>query len=70
MVDRTRRAVCDLRGQGPVKPGDPNAGAARDGPRRVSSAELLGHERELMIEHAGEAYRLRATSKGKLILTK
>jgi hemin uptake protein HemP len=49
---------------------DPGAQAVREAPRRVSSAELLGHARELMIEHAGEIYRLRATSKGKLILTK
>jgi hemin uptake protein HemP len=39
-------------------------------PRRVTSAELIGHARELRIVHAGEEYRLRITSKGKLILTK
>lgn len=38
--------------------------------RHVSSAELIGDARELRIEHAGEEYRLRITSKGKLILTK
>lgn len=38
--------------------------------RRVTSAELIGGARELRIDHAGEEYRLRITSKGKLILTK
>ena len=38
--------------------------------RRFSSDELLGGQRELVIEHSGEEYRLRITSKGKLILTK
>ena len=38
--------------------------------RRVSSRELLAGKRELVIEHSGEEYRLRITSKGKLILTK
>lgn len=38
--------------------------------RRVTSEELLAGKRELVIEHSGEKYRLRLTSKGKLILTK
>ncbi len=38
--------------------------------RRVSSQALLGNEREVEIEHAGQLYRLRLTSLGKLILTK
>lgn len=38
--------------------------------RRVSSGELMAGQKELLIEHAGEEYRLRITSKGKLILTK
>jgi hemin uptake protein HemP len=38
--------------------------------RRVSSAELLGDQRELRIEHQGEQYTLRLTRLGKLILTK
>jgi hemin uptake protein HemP len=37
---------------------------------RVSSKQLLGGSRELIIEHAGDEYRLRLTSQGKLILTK
>jgi len=50
------------------------AGASRscDVPtmRRMTSDELLVGRRELVIEHSGEEYRLRVTSKGKLILTK
>lgn len=50
------------------------AGASRSGDvptvRRVTSDELLAGRRELVIEHSGEEYRLRVTSKGKLILTK
>lgn len=38
--------------------------------RTVSSAELLAGQRELLIEHAGQIYRLRITATGKLILTK
>lgn len=59
------------------RPKTPNDGVSdtantrtNDGPPRVKSAEILGHGREAIIEHAGEDYRLRCTSKGKLILTK
>ena len=38
--------------------------------KRLSSQALLGNEREVEIEHAGQLYRLRLTSLGKLILTK
>ncbi|MDP1772771.1 MAG: hemin uptake protein HemP [Methylobacter sp.] len=38
--------------------------------QRVHSAELFGTAREVVIEHAGEEYRLRLTRQGKLILTK
>lgn len=41
-----------------------------DGFRRVDAAELFGGEREVLILHAGQAYRLRVTASGKLILTK
>lgn len=36
----------------------------------VSSQELFGDRQEIIILHAGEEYRLRITSNGKLILTK
>lgn len=38
--------------------------------RRVNSEKLFAGQRELLIEHAGELYFLRHTSRGKLILTK
>ncbi len=37
---------------------------------RLHSAELFSTAREVVIEHAGEEYRLRLTRQGKLILTK
>ncbi|HEX7812162.1 MAG TPA: hemin uptake protein HemP [Burkholderiales bacterium] len=53
------------------------SGARPDGqlravvPRRITSTrELLGGGTEVQIEHNGEIYTLRQTSKGKLILTK
>jgi hemin uptake protein HemP len=39
-------------------------------PPRVDSARLLAGSRELVIDHAGQEYRLRLTRNGKLILTK
>lgn len=44
--------------------------AAKAVPRRLHSRELLADAPEVIIEHDGEDYRLRCTSKGKLILTK
>jgi hemin uptake protein HemP len=44
----------------------PPAGACKT----VTSHELFKGSRELLIEHGGCQYRLRQTSKGKLILTK
>lgn len=43
---------------------------APPGPRVVETQELLGSRRELVIVHKGERYRLRITSKDRLILTK
>lgn len=37
---------------------------------RLSSRNIFGNAREVVIEHAGEEYRLRLTRQGKLILTK
>ena len=39
-------------------------------PRRLLSRDLLAQAQEVIIVHEGEEYRLRCTSKGKLILTK
>jgi hemin uptake protein HemP len=38
--------------------------------RQLDSRALFGSERELLIHHNGELYRLRLTRAGKLILTK
>jgi len=53
---------------GRARPDDRTGGLAAV--RRLTSAELLGGAREVLIEHESELYRLRCTSKGKLILTK
>jgi hemin uptake protein HemP len=36
---------------------------------RISSQQLLGQRREIVILHNGREYRLRETQNGKLILT-
>ena len=38
--------------------------------RRLKVSELLAGEREVILEHDGQDYRLRITANGKLILTK
>lgn len=38
--------------------------------RVVTSDELMGEYREIVIIHGGEEYRLRITANNKLILTK
>ncbi len=38
--------------------------------QRIDSLGLLGGGRELVIDHAGQEYRLRLTRNDKLILTK
>lgn len=38
--------------------------------RTVTSAELFGAAREVLIRHDGDTYRLRITRAGKLILNK
>jgi len=52
--------------------GTPPRQQAVEGPdtRQLDSRTLLGSERELLIHHNGELYRLRLTRAGKLILTK
>ncbi|HEX4193258.1 MAG TPA: hemin uptake protein HemP [Stellaceae bacterium] len=39
-------------------------------PRIVSSESLLAGQRELLIQHGAERYRLRLTASNKLILVK
>lgn len=38
--------------------------------REIDVASLIGTEREIVLLHRGERYRLRVTANGKLILTK
>lgn len=46
------------------------AGAASAATAILESAKLFGNSREIVIAHGEDSYRLRITSKGKLILTK
>jgi hemin uptake protein HemP len=39
-------------------------------PQRIRLRDILAEAREIIIEHDGQEYRLRITSRGKLILTK
>jgi len=54
--------------RGPSVPGDGSSKVP--GPPRVSSRMLLQGQRELIIEHEQEEYRLRLTASNKLILIK
>jgi hemin uptake protein HemP len=38
--------------------------------RRLKVSEVLAGERQVILEHDGQDYRLRITANGKLILTK
>ena len=50
---------------------DAERSAATGGrPRRLKVSHLLAVEREAILEHDGQEYRLRITANGKLILTK
>lgn len=46
------------------------SGGHRSEVRRVPLTQIIGGDREVQIDHDGQIYRLRVTSKGKLILTK
>lgn len=56
-----------------ARPGEPpearDAGE-RSGPRRIQSPALFGDDREVVIIHQDQEYRLRITRSDKLILTK
>jgi hemin uptake protein HemP len=47
----------------------PATGAAAPAERRITSRDLFGDAREIVIEHAGRVYRMRITQNDKLILT-
>jgi hemin uptake protein HemP len=48
----------------------PIMGSPQNGAQRIDSHRLLAGARELVIDHAGQEYRLRLTRNDKLILTK
>lgn len=50
------------------RPGGARAGAGV--PRTISSREILGNDKLVIICHEREIYRLQRTASGKLILTK
>ena len=54
------------------RPGDQSPGSAPMTKQRriVTSTELLGNCKELIIQHGGEEYRLMITKQSKMILTK
>lgn len=56
------------------RPGQPQGEkkqpSAFGSPLELSSGDLFRGNREVLIEHNGEAYRLRITRTGKLILNK
>lgn len=55
----------------PVEPQEPEIPLALPPlPKLITSDELFGEERQILIDHAGSVYRLQITKQGKLILTK
>lgn len=57
----------DPQGRTPDRDGD---AASKPKAVRISAATLFQGGTELIVEHNGDDYRLRITSRGKLILTK
>jgi Hemin uptake protein len=53
----------------PPPPPDDKGDRTRDA-REIDVASLIGTDREVVLLHRGERYRLRVTANGKLILTK
>lgn len=49
---------------------EPPERSERSGPRRIPSRALFGDDREVVIVHQAQEYRLRITKADKLILTK
>lgn len=54
----------------PKQPEGPTGIATPPGQQVILSSQLLQGAKAVLIEHNGERYQLRATSRGKLILTK
>lgn len=51
-------------------PGESDSASGAGVPQRLDVQQLLGPAQEVILIHNGEDYRLRVTSKGRLILTK
>lgn len=49
---------------------EPGHAGKSDTVKQMQVHELMGNDREVIIVHQGEEYRLRLTSNNKLILTK
>jgi hemin uptake protein HemP len=56
--------------QDPESPTPGGGSSAGSGVKRIKVSELLKGEREVILEHDAQDYRLRITANGKLILTK
>ena len=56
--------------QNPPRPSETRFYTPRPPRQRVSTTDLMGGGRELILLHEGEEYILRITKAGKLILTK
>jgi hemin uptake protein HemP len=71
MMARMRTILNIVLMQAPSRPTDPKPEPTSNAePHTVSSEELLGGRRQLIIQHGGERYRLLVTRSNKLILTK
>jgi hemin uptake protein HemP len=62
--------MSDMVSRAPAPPARDERASAGPRPRRVESVTLFQLERELVIVHHGQEYRLRITKSDKLILTK
>lgn len=67
---RARTGDRPIRGERTTDPQPTNDDAFDPGPRVLNSADILRGANEVIITHAGDSYRLRHTSNGKLILMK
>jgi hemin uptake protein HemP len=74
MPRKTHKDTLSLRGTEPKLDQSslkaPDAAVKPGGILRLNVSELMHGEREAILEHRGQDYRLRITATGKLILTK
>lgn len=61
---------CDETEPSMQKPESGSANESKRPVRQLTAAEIFAGSKEVIIEHAGQRYRLRITRSGKLILTK